>query len=148
MEAHRPTPQTRQHVELLTAVGIPQAHIAGILGISVPTLKTHYSQEIEIGAAKMLSQVAATLFQGAVGRPARFDEQGNKISAELKPNYACGMFIMKCRGGWKETSVVEHVDPSAGAAERLAAAINRTLAASAEPSPLEALGEPNPERPN
>lgn len=129
MQAHQPTAQNRTYVELLTACGIPQAAIAGLMGISVPTLTAHYRDELDFGKQKMLGQVGATLFQGAIGRPARFDETGNKLQAELKPNMAAAMFIMKCQGGWKETHVVEHVDPTAGATERLNAALDSVLAA-------------------
>lgn len=148
--AHQPTPNQRQYVELCVASGIPQPAIAGLIGISVPTLKVHYETELTFGKQKMLAQVAATQFQLAVGRAARFDEAGNKTQAELKPVPACGMFILKCQGGWKETHVFEHVDPTAGATERLNAALDRVLAAfdgggSAAPEIAE---EPDPGRPH
>lgn len=136
---HVPTDQQRQYVELCVASGIPQDAIAGLIKVSVPTLKAHYGPELAFGKQKMLAQVAATQFQQAVGRPARFDEKGNKVQAELKPVPACGMFILKCQGGWKETHVVEHVDPTAGATERLNAAIDRVLAA------FDGEGRPAPE---
>lgn len=126
---HQPTTKTRDAVEMLVASGIQQQHVAGVLGISVPTLKRHYSEELELGKAKKLAAVAATVFQAAVGRPARFDERNNKTQSEIKPNLAAAFFILKCQGGWKETNVVEVVDPSAGARERLAREVDRCLTA-------------------
>lgn len=126
--AHQPTASQRQYVELCVAAGIPQQAIAGLIGVSIPTLKAHYETELTFGKQKMLAQVAATQFQMAVGRPARFDEHGKQVQAELKPVPACGMFILKCQGGWKETHVFEHVDPTAGATERLVAVVTSALA--------------------
>lgn len=146
--AHEPTPKSREAVEMLVASGIPQQHIAGILGMSVPTLKAHYGDELELGKAKKIAAVAATVFQAAVGRPAKFDERGNKIQSEIKPDKASAFFILKCQGGWKETNVVEVVDPTVGALERLTGAVDRALAASASAGSLETTPPPNLERPN
>lgn len=143
---HEPTPKTRDAVEMMIASGIQQQHIAGILSISVPTLKRHYPDELALGKAKKLAAVAATVFQAAVGRPARFDERGNKVQSELKPDKASAFFILKCQGGWKETSVVEFVDPTAGALERLTSAVDRALAASAEAGSIEPSPQPDSER--
>lgn len=148
MEAHAPTQKTRDAVEMLVASGIQQKHIAGILAISVPTLKLHYPEELELGKAKKLAAVAATIFQSAVGRPAKFDELGNKVQSEIKPDKASAFFIMKCQGGWKETNVVEVVDPTAGARERLAGIVDRTLAASAGAGSLAPSEGLDPERLN
>lgn len=145
---HEPSQKTREAVEMLVASGIQQAHIAGILQISVPTLKRHYGDELELGKAKKIAAVAATVFQAAVGRPAKFDERGNKVQSEIKPDKASAFFILKCQGGWKETSVVEVVDPTVGALERLTSAVDRTLAASASAGSLATTPTPNLERPN
>lgn len=148
--AHQPTASQRQYVELCVAAGIPQQAIAGLIGVSIPTLKAHYENELTFGKQKMLAQVAATQFQMAVGRPARFDEAGNKVQAEVKPVPACGMFILKCQGGWKETHVFEHVDPTAGATDRLNAAIGRVLAAfdGSGRTEAEAAQEPDQSKPH
>lgn len=144
---HAPTPQLRSHVEVLVASGIRQEHIAGILGISVPTLKKHYGEQLTLGKSRMLAKVAATLFQDAVGRAAIYDAKNNVVQSELKPNRASAMFIMKCQGGWKETNVVEISDPTAGARDRLAAAVDKLLATQqpegdAAPEAVEATDRP------
>lgn len=148
--AHQPTASQRQYVELCVAAGIPQDAIAGLIGISIPTLKAHYGAELQLGKYKMIAQVAATQYQLAVGRPAKYDEEGRKIQSELKPYGPSGMFILKCQGGWKETHVVEHLDPTAGATDRLNAAIGRVLAAfdGNERTETEAAQEPNQSRPH
>lgn len=144
--AHQPTASQRQYVELCVAAGIPQQAIAGLIGVSIPTLKAHYETELSFGKQKMLAQVAATQFQLAVGRAAKFDEKGNKTQAEIKPVPACGMFILKCQGGWKETHVFEHVDPTAGATDRLNAAIDRVLTAFVGSGGAEAFVAQNPDQ--
>lgn len=145
---HEPTPATRQNVELLALAGTRQEVIASIVGISVPTLKAHYSAELDQAKWKRIAQVAGTVYQAAVGRPARFDNDGRLVQSELKPNLTAGIFILKTQAGWKETSVVEHVDPSAGARDRLAAAVNRALATVPQPGAPEPAEQPDTARLN
>lgn len=128
-EAHAPTAESRQLVGLMTAAGFAQGIIAPLLRISVPTLTAHYDQELKSAKGEYLSRVAQMAFAMALGRPAQYDAEGRQLRAEVKPDRAMVMFILKTQGGWKETSVVEVSDPTAGARERLASAIDRVLAA-------------------
>ena len=128
---HVPTPQTRQLVEMLSFAGYPQAQIAKSLtaeGISVPTLKKHYADELEGSKVRRLAGVAGMAYQMAMGRPATFDRDGNQLTKEIKPNPAMVMFICKTQLGWKETSVLEVTDPSAGARDRLAGTVDKLIA--------------------
>lgn len=128
-EQHVPTPEWRQLVGLMTAAGFAQQIIAPILKISVPTLKLHYADELATSKGTYLGRVASMAFAMALGRPAKYDAEGRLIQAELKPDRAMVMFILKTQGGWKETSVVEISDPTAGARDRLSSAVDRVLAA-------------------
>lgn len=130
-EQHQPTPQTRQLVELLSFAGYTQVQIAAVVtpaGISVPTLKLHYGTELNVSKVTRLAGVAGMALQMAMGRPAKYDEKDRLIQAEIKPNPAMVMFLCKTQLGWKETNVIEHVDPSAGARDRLARAVDSVLA--------------------
>lgn len=76
--------------------------IGHIIGIDAKTLRKHFSKELAEGTPKMLAQVANSLFQQAVGRPAKYDAKDRLIQSEIKPYAAAGMFLMKTRGGWSE----------------------------------------------
>ena len=91
-----PTAEQRQTVERMAGLGIPQKHIAAVVGISVPTLEKHFRVEIDIGAAKANTAVAQFLFEQATG--ARGDG-----------SVAAAIFWAKTRMQWKETIVSEHV---------------------------------------
>ena len=60
--AFEPTPMQRDTVKVMVAGGIQQPAIAGVLGISEPTLRRHFRKEIANGAAEVgLIVVAAHL---------------------------------------------------------------------------------------
>ena len=88
---HEPTRETRRMVEHHAAIGTPHAQIAKLLALSVNTLKKHYGEELELGLARANAVVSGTLFTEA--------KRGNITAA---------IFWMKTRGGWRETSRVEH----------------------------------------
>lgn len=60
---HVPTAETREQVEVLSAGGMFAWQIAGYLGISEPTLRLHYEQEILIGAARKKGEMFLALFE-------------------------------------------------------------------------------------
>lgn len=152
MEAHQPTSQSRQLVELLALAGVPQTTIAKLIadGISVPTLTAHYREELDLSKPRRIAQVAGMAFQMALGRPAKFDDAGRLVQSEIKPDKTMVMFILKTQAGWKETSVLELADPTLGARERLASEVDRLLAAihGAGGAEGEAPAGLDPERPN
>ena len=78
-------------VEHHAAIGTLHAQIAKLLGLSVNTLKKYYGEELELGLARANAVVSGTLFTEA--------KRGNITAA---------IFWMKTRGGWRETSRVEH----------------------------------------
>lgn len=152
MEAHQPTSDSRQLVEVLALAGIAQSTIAKLIGggISVPTLAAHYREELDLAKPRRLAQVAGMAFQMALGRPARFDAEGRLIQSEIRPDKTMVMFILKTQAGWKETSVLELADPTLGARDRLASEVDRLIAAiHGDGGPAaEAVAGLDPERPN
>ena len=99
---HVPTKATRDTVKWLTGFGIEQIHIAAKLGITVKTLRKHYSSEVELGTAEVVGAVAGALFKKAM------DPKGGM------PAVTSAIFILKTRGRWKESSVIEHTGADGG----------------------------------
>lgn len=86
----KPTDEHRITVEQLAACGTNQEQIARCLGVTVPTLTKHFSDELANG----LERALATVAQGVLRR------------AILGDN-AASFFFLKCRGGWSERQRVE-----------------------------------------
>jgi hypothetical protein len=74
----------------MVANGIPQEHIARMLGVMAKTLRKHCNTEIAIGKAIANFRVADALFKKAT------DPNGGAASV------AAAMFFLKARAGWKE----------------------------------------------
>jgi hypothetical protein len=85
---HEPNEKDRKTVETMAAHGIPELDIAQVIGISAPTLRKWYRNELDTGAIKANSMVAQSLYQKALG-------SGNGAVA------AC-IFWLKVRAGWVE----------------------------------------------
>lgn len=90
---HEPTPMSRRNVEALAGYGVPEADIAGVVGIDPKTLRKHYAQELRYGHVKANAKVAENLFRKATG-----DGRESVIAA---------IFWLKTRARWKETMVNE-----------------------------------------
>ena len=56
--AHRPDERGRRQVEALAAYGVPEHHIARVVGIDPKTLRKHYRNELDLGATKATAKVA------------------------------------------------------------------------------------------
>jgi hypothetical protein len=96
VNAHVPDEKSRAQVRTMAGIGLPQAMIARIIGISEPTLVDRYREDIDRGVAEATMQVAGKLFQKAVG---------GDLSAM--------MFWLRSRAGWTTDRVevagsVEH----------------------------------------
>lgn len=89
---HQPDQSLRRQVEALAGYGVPEAAIAGLLGIDPKTLRKHYRHEL--GHTKANARVAENLFRKATG-----DGRESVIAA---------IFWLKTRARWKETTLTEH----------------------------------------
>ena len=89
---HKPSPEDKKQVEILSGLGIPQDQICRLIGggISEKTLRKWYAQELADGVPKANSQVSKSLFQKAVA---------GDTTAQI--------WWTKTRMGWKDTSRVE-----------------------------------------
>ena len=92
--AHKPDPAGRRQVEALAGYGIPEAEIAGVVGIDAKTLRKHYRHELDHGHTKANSRVAESLYRKALGDGAQ--------------SVTAAIFWLKTRAGWKETWVQEN----------------------------------------
>ncbi len=100
---HQPTPQTRALVETFAAFGIPQDDICRVVGITPPTLREHYRDELDLGLVKANAKVAQNLFTIAC-KPTR-------------EGLTAAMFWLKVRAGWSEYSprrAYEHTEAPTG----------------------------------
>jgi hypothetical protein len=96
--SHEPTDATRKQVETMAGYGVPEPGIAKSIGIGEVTLRKYYRDELDIGVVKANSAVAQSLYKKALG-------QGSG-------SVAAGIFWLKTRARWKETSVHEHSGPN------------------------------------
>jgi len=95
--SHKADPQTRRQVEAMAGYGVPEADIAGVIGVDPKTLRKHYRQELDHGHVKANAKVAENLFRKATG--------------EGREAVIAAIFWLKTRAGWKETSLHEVSGP-------------------------------------
>ena len=91
--AHKPDPATRRQVEAMAGYGVPEADIAGVVGIDAKTLRKHYRDELDHGHIKANAKVAENLYRKATG--------------EGREAVVAAIFWLKTRARWKETVVSE-----------------------------------------
>jgi hypothetical protein len=91
--AHQPDPVTQRQVEAMAGYGVPEADIAGVIGIDAKTLRKHYRHQLDHGHVKANVRVAESLYRKATG--------------EGREAVTAAIFWLKTRAGWKETSVHE-----------------------------------------
>jgi hypothetical protein len=89
---YEPTDKERAQVRMLSGMGIPMTDIAKVIGISVPTLATHFRSDLDLGFIEANTKVAASLFKAATDA--------------TKPSVVAQIFWLKCRAGWSETEGV------------------------------------------
>ena len=97
---HEPTPELRRQVETMAGYGVPEDGIAHSIGISAPTLRKYYGDELKLGHVKANSAVAQSLYKKALG--------------DGTASVTACIFWMKTRAGWKETAVSELTGPDGG----------------------------------
>ena len=97
-------------VEELASVDCSYQEMATILGVSAKTLTRNYVQVIEKGRDHGKASLKRTQFKVAMGSPAVYDEDGNKLQSETSPNPTMLIWLGKIRLGQKE--VQAHVNVS------------------------------------
>lgn len=85
-----PSSEQRYTVEVMAGIGIQQEQIAAALGISAPTLRKHFAEELAIGKTRIVTKVAESLVRQA-----------------LAGNMSAAMFFLKCQAGWRDRPAEE-----------------------------------------
>ena len=64
---HEPTPESRERVQILLGGGMTHDQIAAAIGISAPTLRQHYGEELSTGRAKKRAEMLEAMFRAGIG---------------------------------------------------------------------------------
>lgn len=88
--AHEPDVVKRRFVEVMAGAGVPQAEIAAVIAVTVPTLRRHYRRELDRGAARVQAKLVGNLLRIANGK------DGTALKAII--------FSLQARFGWSKYS--------------------------------------------
>jgi hypothetical protein len=102
-------------VQAWSEAGYGQETIAERLGVDPKTLRLHCRQELDYGAMDLITGAVRQLGRMALGAPAQFDQAGQKVRDEVKPELGAICFLLKTRAkkqGWSER--VEHTGGDGG----------------------------------
>jgi hypothetical protein len=99
--AYVATEKDRAMVQVMTAGGIEQLAIAGVLGISHVTLRKHFRHGIDTGMAEIAGKVVQSLITMALGQ----EETANRPA--VAPNFNAAKWYTQARLGWSERVVVD-----------------------------------------
>jgi hypothetical protein len=113
-----PTDEQRNMVRVLTAAGYSELNISRAIGVSTPTLRKYFREELDIGHAITNSMSTMALWD-----------------LILKGNTTAILFWHKCRLGWREGDPTSAIRHQPGAMEH--------ETTSASPSPEQQEAEPN-----
>jgi hypothetical protein len=106
------TDKDRLTVKVMVAGGIEQRAIAGVLGISGPTLRKHFRREIDTGAAEISAQVVSSLITMAIGRPGRRATENVAAQPAVPANFNAAKWYSQARMGWTEHIIVDDGKPA------------------------------------
>ena len=121
---HHPTEATRAKVEALAAYGITLESISREIGVSVPTLRKYYRDELAHATQRLVAKVANELYNLAIYPPPLRDRQGAIIydapglpakDTHNEVRRSALMFLAKTRGHWRDSSPVVAVGDENGA---------------------------------
>ena len=95
--AFQPSERDRRIAEALAGWAIPQERIAKVIGIDAKTLRKHFSDELDVGSARLEAQLAQNLLRIAGGN----DRQA----------LIATIFALKARFGWMEATATASERP-------------------------------------
>jgi hypothetical protein len=97
-KVHHPDRRTRELVSALALNGVAQSRVALHVGISEPSLRKHYRQELDLATESVCARVAKNLV--------RIDSTGSGNAA-----VQAAKDVLGAKGGWKDVGRLE-VEPS------------------------------------
>lgn len=130
-DAFQPTRGQRRKVQMLAAFKVPKSRIRLMIinpktgqPISQKNFDRTFSDDIEIGQVMFEMELAESLRSQAIGAPALYDQDGNRIVSEIKPNPIVGIYLSKAIMGLRDNDPVANGDPEE-IAENLKTAIRQ-----------------------
>lgn len=105
-----PTDNQRRLVKEMAGCGTPQDSIAGQIGISPPTLRKHFKNELARAEIEANFRVAQFMFATIIGMPI----PGVPPVTNETTRGSLAMFWAKTRMGWKETVDHQHEGKKGG----------------------------------
>lgn len=114
----QPTDKQREDVEAFAVAGYSQGEIAACLGVDLQTLRENCRDELDYASMRTTARIAANVVRAALGSPARLDDNGKELEAEVVPQSWALTFYLKTRGkklGWTERA--EHAGKNGGPLE-------------------------------
>ena len=106
----------------MASTGTPSRAIVAATGLSWPTLRAHYSPEIDKGMASVETRLSNRVLDIAEGKIYEKDEDGQDTTTSVVPikdSLAASKYYLGTRFGWKETQAVEVSGPDGGAIETI-----------------------------
>jgi len=115
---HKPDKRTRELVSALALNGVAQDRVAMHIGISAPSLRKHYRQELDLATEAVCGSVAKNLVRiASIG-------SGNAAVQACK-------YILGCKGGWRDAARIELAPGVEDAADARTIILERLAAMSA-----------------
>ncbi len=96
--AFDPSDKQRGMVQALSQAGYDQDKIAEYLGVDPKTLRKHFARELDFASMELIAGAVTSLGRAAVGAKAQYDEDGNKVRDEVKPEAWAVCFLLKTKG--------------------------------------------------
>ena len=93
---HQPTPLSRAQVQMATAFGNTELETAQLIGITIPTLRRYYAEELATGRIKVRQKVAENLVRQAL-------KDDWRAFPAIK-------FYLNCKAGWSEYAPSDAAD--------------------------------------
>ncbi len=92
--AHSPTLEARRVLERGASFGLPHEALAAMVGVNPGTLRRHYRDELDLGTARMIGNVATALYETA-------------LNPQHPGHVTACIFILKTRGRWSTRAAPE-----------------------------------------
>lgn len=104
-----PSDEQRAEIRGMAIANLPIEFIAEVIGKDPKTIQKACPEEVKKGRARLIAAAATQTARFVYGAKAEFDDAGNMIRAEVKPEQAACFFVLKTQAkkhGWSER--VEH----------------------------------------
>lgn len=94
----------------MSSTGTPSRAIVAAVGLSWPTIKSHYRAEYEEGMSSVENRLSSRVLDIAEGKIYQKNDEGEDTEVSVVPikdSLAASKYYLGTRFGWKETNVTE-----------------------------------------